>query len=85
MLWFKFILGLKFFKPVGFLFSFVSDYGNENQTKENKNPTGLKNFKPKINLNHNIYNLFAFIALTKLCANFCEQGAQTPCSAVLLK
>ena len=29
MLWFKFIFGLTFFKPVGFLFSFVSDYGNE--------------------------------------------------------
>ena len=27
MLWFKFFLGLKFFKPVYFLFFFVSDYG----------------------------------------------------------
>ena len=42
LLWFKYIFGLKFFKPVWFLFSFVSDYG-----KENKNQTGLKNFKPK--------------------------------------
>ena len=24
-------------------------------TKENENQTGLKNFKPKTNLNHNIY------------------------------
>ena len=55
MLWFKFIFGLKFFKPVGFLFPFVLDYGNECKTMKNKNQTGLKNFKPKINLNHNIY------------------------------
>ena len=47
--------GLKIFKPVWFLFSFVSDYGNEYYTKENKNQTGLKILKPKINLNHNIY------------------------------
>ena len=38
---------LKIFKPVWFLFSFVSDYDNESQTKENKNQTGLKIFKPK--------------------------------------
>ena len=25
------------------------------ETKENQTQTGLKNFKPKINLNHNIY------------------------------
>jgi len=25
------------------------------ETKGNQNQTGLKNFKPKINLNHNIY------------------------------
>ena len=36
MLWFKFFFGLKIFKPVSFLFSFVSDYGNESATKENK-------------------------------------------------
>ena len=29
--------GLKIFKPVWFLFPFVSDYGNEYWTKENKN------------------------------------------------
>ena len=33
----KFFFGLKFFKPVQFIFSFVSDYGNEFETKENKN------------------------------------------------
>ena len=26
------------------------------ETKENETQTGLKNFKQKINLNHNIYN-----------------------------
>ena len=35
-LWFKFFFGLKMFKPVYF-FSFVLDYGNEFETKENKN------------------------------------------------
>ena len=35
MLWFKFILGLKFFELV--LFAIVPDYGNEYTTKENKN------------------------------------------------
>ena len=57
MLWFKFIFGLKFFKPVLFLIPFVSDYDNECKTMKNKNQPGLKNFKPKINLNHNIYKL----------------------------
>ena len=41
------IFGLKIFKPVSFLFSFVSDYGYESETKENKNLTGLKTFRPK--------------------------------------
>ena len=36
MLWFKFFLGLNFFKPVSFLFSFVSDYDNEYKTKRKK-------------------------------------------------
>ena len=35
---------------------FVSGYGNEYRTMKNQNQAGLKNFKPKINLNHNIYN-----------------------------
>ena len=56
MLWFKFFLGLKFFKPVWFLFSFVPDYDNQDETMKNKNQTGLKYFKPEKNLNHNIYN-----------------------------
>ena len=55
MLWFKFIFGSKFFKPVWFLFPFVSEYDNECKTMKTKNHTGLKNFKPKINLNHNNY------------------------------
>ena len=54
MLWFKFILGLKFFKLVSILFAIVPDYGNEYTTKENKNWTSFKNFPPKLNLNHNI-------------------------------
>jgi len=38
MLWFKFILGLKFFELVSILFAIVPDYGNnEYTTKENKN------------------------------------------------
>jgi len=47
LLWFKSFFGLKIFKPVSFLFSFVSDYGYESETNENKNLTGLKNFRPK--------------------------------------
>ena len=31
-----FFFYLKIFKPVWFLFSFVLDYGNESETKENK-------------------------------------------------
>ena len=39
MLWFKFILGLKFFGLVSILFAIVPEYGNEYMytTKENKN------------------------------------------------
>ena len=37
MLWFKFILGLKFFELVSILFAIVPDCGNEYTTKENKN------------------------------------------------
>ena len=33
----------------------VSGYDNEHKTMKNENQTGLKNFKPKINLNHNSY------------------------------
>ena len=37
MLWFKFILGFKFFELVSILFAIVPDYSNEYTTKENKN------------------------------------------------
>ena len=30
------------------------------ETKENQTQTGLKNFKPKINLNHNIYMFMVY-------------------------
>ena len=55
MLWFKFIFGLKFFKPVWFWLLFISDCDNEYETMKNQNQTGFKNFKPKINFNHNVY------------------------------
>ena len=55
MLWFKFILGLKFYELVSILFAIGPDYGNEYTTKEIKNWTSFKNyFGPKLNLNHNI-------------------------------
>ena len=53
MLWFKFILGLKYFELVSILFAIVPDYGNDYTTKENNNWTSFKNFAPKLNLNHN--------------------------------
>ena len=56
MLWFKFILASMFFKLVSILFAIVPDYGNEYMTKENKNWGSLKNFAPKLNLNHNTYH-----------------------------
>ena len=34
MLWFQFILGLKFLELVSILFAIVPDYGNEYTTKE---------------------------------------------------
>ena len=37
MLWVNFLLGLKIFKAVRLLISSVSEYGNESETKENKN------------------------------------------------
>ena len=37
MLWFKFIVGLKFFELVSISLAIVPDYGNEYRTKENKN------------------------------------------------
>ena len=47
ILWFKFFFGLKILKPVSFLFFFISDYGNESETKENKIDNGLKISIPK--------------------------------------
>ena len=44
-----------FFGLISILFAIVLDYGNEYMTKEHKNWTDFKNFAPKINLNHNIY------------------------------
>ena len=52
MLWLKFFFGLKIFKPVWFLFSFVSEYGNESETKAKWNWTGLKIFKEKFEPQH---------------------------------
>ena len=43
-----------FFELVSILFAIVPDYGNEYKIK--KNWTSFKNFAPKLNLNHNIYN-----------------------------
>ena len=51
MLWFKFIVGLKFFELVSISLAIVPDYGNEYRTKENKNWTSFKNFAPNLNLN----------------------------------
>ena len=42
MLWFKFILGLKFLALVSILFAIVSEYDNEYMTKENKIEPPLK-------------------------------------------
>ena len=56
VLGFNFIFGLKFFKPVWFLFPFGSGYDCEYQTMKYKNQTALKNFKPNIKLNHDICN-----------------------------
>jgi len=55
MLWFLFILGLRFFELVSIWFAIVPDYGNEYMTKENKNWNSFKNFALRLNLNHNIY------------------------------
>ena len=44
MLWFKFILGLKFFELVSILFAIVPEYGNEYTIKENKNWASFNNF-----------------------------------------
>lgn len=60
MLSFKFVFGLKSkFKAVWFLFSFLSCYNNEYQTKKitkwESNWYEIKNLKPKANLNPDMY------------------------------
>lgn len=45
MLWFKFSLGLNFFKQEYFSFPLVLGYDNQFKTMKTKNQTGLKNFK----------------------------------------
>ena len=37
------------------LFAIVPDYGNEYMRKESKNWSSLKDFAPKLNLNHNMF------------------------------
>ena len=66
MLWFKFILGLKFFEMVSILFAIVPDYGNEYTTKEKKN------FAPKLNLNHNSDLCHASAVLYQLSYILCR-------------
>ena len=48
------------FELVSILSAIVLHYGNEYMIKEHKNWTSLKNFAPKINLNHNIYVMLHF-------------------------
>ena len=68
MLWFKFVLGLMFFELVSILFAIVPHFGDEYTTKENKNWTSLKNFAPKLNLNHNIcISILAFLNFNCNC------------------
>ena len=55
IMWFKLIFGLKFLKSIDFDFSLSHIHYHNLKQKGNQNQTGLKNFKPKINLNHNIY------------------------------
>ena len=53
MLWFWFFHGLKYFQPIGFLFSFVLDYDIQNKSE---NQIDLfEKFKPWKKLHHNIY------------------------------
>ncbi len=48
-------LWFKIFQTSLIFISIVSNYDNEFETMKNNNQTGLKNFKPKINLNHNTH------------------------------
>ena len=47
MLWFKLILGLKFFELVSILFAIVPDYRNEYTTKENRKLCEFQKFCTK--------------------------------------
>ena len=55
LLWFKFLFGLKIFKPIRFLFSFILDYGYEYETKENKSLNRVKILKRKKYLNYHFF------------------------------
>ena len=55
MLWFKFFFGMKIYKQVNF-FIFLCPRIINSQTKEKK-INCFKIFKPKKNLNHNIYDV----------------------------
>ena len=50
--------GLKIYKPVLFLFPFVSDDGNGSETKESKYKIGLKIFNPPKNWNYSAYFIY---------------------------
>ena len=50
--------GLKIYKPVSFLFPFVSDDGNGSETKESKYKIGLKIFNPPKNWNYSAYFIY---------------------------
>jgi len=59
-----------FFELVSILLPLFQIMVIKYMTKENENWTSLKNFAPKLNLNHNIYNIL--IANEVLFAtNFC--------------
>ena len=76
------IFGLKFFKPVIFVFLCVKlslMVPNEHVTKKNKNKTGSKKCKPKLNLNNKmcsnlmLNNLFS----QRMQSNFVKRGINT--------
>ena len=59
MLWFKFYW-FKMFQTSLIIIFLCLIFITKSETKENKNQTGLNIFKPKINLNHNIYSTYTF-------------------------
>ena len=63
---------------VSILFAIVPEYGNEYTTKEDKNWTCFKNFAPKLNLNHNIYDVNTWIwCIRTPDYNECEWSLET--------